>query len=293
MGLEGRKIKDDLVMFGEPLDEKALKALQRNSPTADSILSSLPKSAFIPIESPKVLEEESKKLEEELKKQKEENERLKKSASSRRERKRKKAEEKIVEKVEIKSKIKEPTFIENFIKEKEENMDLEQELAALEQEVVKKKQESEMKRMQEMQEEVVEEKQVAPDMRSQILELLSGEDNPPSEEMINAWKERYGKNGIHVMAFGEGEVYIYHHLTRGEWKKIKELMARLQETEDADEVEEKLKEKVVLYCILFPSVDANWLDQCKAGVLDSLYQMILLNSGFLTPQQAMLLTTQL
>lgn len=293
MGLEGRKIKDNLVMFGEPLDEKALKALQRNSPTADSILSSLPKSAFIPIESPKVLEEESKKLEEELKKQKEENERLKKSASSRRERKRKKAEEKIVEKVEIKSKIKEPTFIENFIKEKEENMDLEQELAALEQEVVKKKQESEMKRMQEMQEEVVEEKQVAPDMRSQILELLSGEDNPPSEEMINAWKERYGKNGIHVMAFGEGEVYIYHHLTRGEWKKIKELMARLQETEDADEVEEKLKEKVVLYCILFPSVDGNWLDQCKAGVLDSLYQMILLNSGFLTPQQAMLLTTQL
>ena len=293
MGLEGRKIKDDLVMFGEPLDEKALKALQRNSPTADSILSSLPKSAFIPIESPKVLEEESKKLKKELEKQKEENERLKKSASSRRERKRKKAEEKIVEKVEIKSKIEEPTFIENFIKEKEENMDLEQELAALEQEVVKKKQESEMKRMQEMQEEVVEEKQVAPDMRSQILELLSGEDNPPSEEMINAWKERYGKNGIHVMAFGEGEVYIYHHLTRGEWKKIKELMARLQETEDADEVEEKLKEKVVLYCILFPSVDGNWLDQCKAGVLDSLYQMILLNSGFLTPQQAMLLTTQL
>ena len=293
MGLEGRKIKDDLVMFGEPLDEKALKALQRNSPTADSILSSLPKSAFIPIESPKVLEEESKKLKKELEKQKEENERLKKSASSRRERKRKKAEEKIVEKVEIKSKIEEPTFIENFIKEKEENMDLEQELAALEQEVVKKKQESEMKRMQKMQEEVVEEKQVAPDMRSQILELLSGEDNPPSEEMINAWKERYGKNGIHVMAFGEGEVYIYHHLTRGEWKKIKELMARLQETEDADEVEEKLKEKVVLYCILFPSVDGNWLDQCKAGVLDSLYQMILLNSGFLTPQQAMLLTTQL
>lgn len=293
MGLEGRKIKDNLVMFGEPLDEKALKALQRNSPTADSILSSLPKSAFIPIESPKVLEEESKKLEEELKKQKEENERLKKSASSRRERKRKKAEEKIVEKVEIKSKIEEPTFIKNFIKEKEENMDLEQELAALEQEVVKKKQESEMKRMQEMQEEVIEEKQVAPDMRSQILELLSGEDNPPSEEMINAWKERYGKNGIHVMAFGEGEVYIYHHLTRGEWKKIKELMARLQETEDADEVEEKLKEKVVLYCILFPSVDTSWLDQCKAGVLDSLYQMILLNSGFLTPQQAMLLTTQL
>ena len=62
---------------------------------------------------------------------------------------------------------------------------------------------------------------------------------------------------------------------------------------DADEVEEKLKEKVVLYCVLYPSLNNNWLEYCKAGVLDSLYQMILLNSGFLTPQQAMLLTTQL
>ena len=56
---------------------------------------------------------------------------------------------------------------------------------------------------------------------------------------------------------------------------------------------QKLKEKVVLYCVLWPSVDEKWLDYCKAGILDSLYQMILLNSGFLTPQQAMLLTTQL
>ena len=70
-------------------------------------------------------------------------------------------------------------------------------------------------------------------------------------------------------------------------------MNRLRESSNPEEVEEKLKEKVVLYCVIWPSVDENWLDYCKAGILDSLYQMILLNSGFLTPQQAMLLTTQL
>jgi hypothetical protein len=130
-------------------------------------------------------------------------------------------------------------------------------------------------------------------VRDQIMELLAQEPNPPSYDTIQAWKDRYGRTGIHVMAFGEGEVYVYHHLTRSEWKKIKELMNKLRESEDADEVEEKLKEKVVMYCVLYPSLNNNWLEYCKAGVLDSLYQMILLNSGFLTPQQAMLLTTQL
>ena len=122
---------------------------------------------------------------------------------------------------------------------------------------------------------------------------MEGEENPPSLDLISSWKESYGKNGIHVMAFGEGDVYIYHHLTRGEWKKIKEIMNKMRESQNQDEVEEKLKEKVVLYCVLWPSLDERWLEYCKAGILDSLYQMILLNSGFLTPQQSMLLTTQL
>ena len=167
----------------------------------------------------------------------------------------------------------------------ETKMDLEAELEALSQEV--KPVEMPVTRPEES------EQMTQPELKDQILDLLAGEINPPSEEHINAWKEKYGRNGIHVMAFGEGDVYIYHHLTRGEWKKIKELMNRLKESSNADDVEEKLKEKVCLYCVLWPSVDERWLDNCKAGILDSLYQMILLNSGFLTPQQAMFLTTQL
>jgi hypothetical protein len=71
-------------------------------------------------------------------------------------------------------------------------------------------------------------------------------------------------------------------------------MSKLQEGGlDGGEIEERMKEKVVQYCVLWPSLSDDWLQNCKAGVLDSLYQMVLLNSGFLTPQQAMLLTTQL
>ena len=129
-------------------------------------------------------------------------------------------------------------------------------------------------------------------MKAQIFDLLNKRPDAPSDAQIKAWKEEYGGNGIHVMAFGTDEVYIYHHITRKQWRTIKDLMAKV-EGREAEELEEKLKEKVTVSCILYPKLNQNWIENCKAGIIDSLYQMILLNSGFLTPQQAMLLTTQL
>ena len=256
MAFEGRQVDENLIMFGKPLNEKALDALKRRSPTADSIIKSLPKSAFIPVEEMKVVEQKEEVLEEPQ-----------------------------VDLKSMRKQKKKEKFLKKSIEQKEKQMDLEKELEMLEQEVVA----SEEKKLQEVFEETE-----APQMKDQILELLKNDANAPSEETVNAWKSKYGKNGVHVMAFGEDDIYIYHHLTRGEWKKIKDIMGRLKDSgNDNDEVEEKLKEKVVLYCTLYPSVDEQWLEYCKAGVLDSLYQMILLNSGFLTPQQAMLLTTQL
>ena len=280
MGLEGRKVSDNVVMFGEPIPEKALNALKARSPTAESILSSLPPSAYIPVE----IEQEEP---EDVEAQEEQIQQLN-SAKDRRAKKKNKLKEKKQLKTEIKTlkENNEEIILNRIIEEsKSETMDLEQELEALSDEATIK---------QPVQQQVEQEIQSDNnDLKYQILDLLKNEENAPSEEVITAWKDRYGKSGIHLMAFGEGEVYIYHHLTRGEWKKLKALMAKLQQSENADEIEEKLKEKVVLHCILWPGVDDTWLDRCKAGVIDSLYQMILLNSGFLTPQQAMLLTTQL
>lgn len=292
MGLSGRKINDNMVLFGDPLNEKAIEALKRTSPTGNDIIKSLPKSAFIPI----AKKENKEKILKEQKKE-EENLLILNSIKSAKERRRLKREKSLLKK-EVENKT-EKSF--NFLKDliykknpiekiKEFNMSLEEELAMLEKEIEKKN-------IQQENPEAVFSDEPAPEqveMKDQILQILKNLENAPSEEMINAWKEKYGKSGVHVMAFGEDDVYIYHHLTRGEWRKIKEIMNKLKESsDDADLIEEKLKEKVVLYCVLFPSVNEQWLDNCKAGVLDSLYQMILLNSGFLTPQQAMLLTTQL
>ena len=266
MALEGRLFeKENMVFFGKPIGEKAFEALKKRSPTADSIIKSLPESAFIPIQEKTILKEENLVKEEVVD--------MRKSRLKRKKLRKKKQKTNLEKLVESKT-------------EESVKMDLEKELELLEKEITPKNTSAKVSIEPEVKEE-------PPQMKDQILQLLEGEEDAPSEEMISSWKEKYGKNGIHVMAFGEGDVYIYHHLTRGEWKKIKDLMNKLRDSGDAEEVEEKLKEKVVLYCTLYPSVDERWLEYCKAGVLDSLYQMILLNSGFLTPQQAMLLTTQL
>lgn len=142
---------------------------------------------------------------------------------------------------------------------------------------------------------VSEEEQTVNDgsMKSQILDLLKETPNAPSQAQIDKWKAIHGENAVHVMAFGKGDVYIYTHLKRGQWKKIQEVMAKIQETQNSD-AEDALKEKVLQYCVLWPSsLPLEFFYNSRAGVVDSLYQVILLNSYFLSPQQAMLLTTQL
>lgn len=292
MGFEGKKINDNLALFGGPLPDKALDALKRRSPTADDIIRSLPESAFINISEAEII---GKVETPEVNQQELMENDLKEKVNYRRERKKKSVA--IEQEKTIIETIIEPTLeIEN-----EDIMDsLEKDLEELNRKIEEqRKMKEDLARLKQMQEEAA--KQVATpepapqsNIKDQVVELLALAPNSPKKPQIDAWKERYGKNGVHVMAFGEGEVYVYHHLTRSEWKKIKDIMAKLQETgTEGGEIEERMKEKVVQYCVLWPSVNEEWLQNCKAGVLDSLYQMILLNSGFLTPQQAMLLTTQL
>lgn len=130
------------------------------------------------------------------------------------------------------------------------------------------------------------------DMRSQILDLLNKDPNAPTQQTIEAWKAKYGQNGVNVMALGEGDVYIFTHLTRGQWKKIQEATAKIQEAGNTD-AEDALKEKVCQYCTLYPQLPLEFFYGSRAGVVDSLYQVIMFNSYFLAPQQAMMLTVSL
>jgi hypothetical protein len=130
-------------------------------------------------------------------------------------------------------------------------------------------------------------------MKGQIMELLRNTPGAPDQAQIEGWKAQHGNNAVHVMALGEGDVYIFTHLKRGQWKKIQEITAKAQEVGDKN-IEDSLKEKVIQYAVLWPNpLPIEFLYNSRAGVVDSLYEVILLNSYFLSPQQAIMLTTQL
>lgn len=273
MSYKGKLIDGKYVLFGSSLNEATKERINAACPTGNDIINSLPASSFIPVEEPKDSKKE-KAPEKKIEKRK----------------KRIQQKKELAAKKNLVNSILEPkTTIEKIIKEGN-TMTLSNELDSLISEAKPKQQE---KVEPQAQPETITREESQDTMRSQILSMLASDPSAPSMEEIDSWKETYGSNGIHVMSFGDADNYIYHHLTRGEWKKIKDVMKALRDSENAEELEEKLKERVVCSCILWPLADEEWLNQSKAGAVDSLYQMILLNSGFLTPQQAMLLTTQL
>ena len=133
-------------------------------------------------------------------------------------------------------------------------------------------------------------------IREQIMELLSKSNGAPNEAQIAALKRQYGDNGVHVVALGEGDVYIFTHLRRGQWKKIQEVVAKMAQTEAfGGKADDALKEKVIQRCVLWPQgIDGEtFLYNSRAGVIDTLFELIMLHSYFLTPQQAMQLTISL
>lgn len=143
----------------------------------------------------------------------------------------------------------------------------------------------------EEQEEVFEE---TDSIKDQVVGLLKKSAGAPTDAQIAQWKAQHGQNGVYAIGMGEGDVYVFTHLKRGQWKKIQEIMGKMQATDDSFDAEDEMKKKVVQYCVLWPQpLPLEFFYNSRAGVLDAIYQSILLNSYFLSPQQTMMLTTQL
>jgi len=133
---------------------------------------------------------------------------------------------------------------------------------------------------------------VPEDMHSQILKLLSERPDSPPPSQILEWKERYGQSGVRVFAGERDEVYIFTHLTGKQWDKIQTLNEKLQSQPNAA-TSRKVRDAVLKSCVLWPKLDDQWLADSRAGLPDSLFTVIMMNSYFLSPQQAMALTTTL
>lgn len=131
--------------------------------------------------------------------------------------------------------------------------------------------------------------------RAAIYDLFSRTKGAPTPAQIEGLKAKYGKNGISVLVLGEDDVYIFTYLRRSQFEKITEIVQSAAKSDLQSNPDKLLKEKVVQYCVKWPTSisSVEFLYNSRAGVIDSLYQAIMLNSYFLSPQQTVMLTTQL
>lgn len=177
-----------------------------------------------------------------------------------------------IEKKEVEKEVpvtKEFTQPKEFKKEKP--MELEKELEAFDKKVVAKTQES---------------------PTDSALGVLLAHPEAPSEKQLALWKKEFGDDGLHITIFSAKEIYVYTHLSRAMWKKVQERMQTVQSQKDTVS-EEELQEIVVKYCIKWPVLTVEWQHNSKGGILGALYNAIMLQSYFLTPQQVMAITTDL
>lgn len=130
-------------------------------------------------------------------------------------------------------------------------------------------------------------------LKQDVLALLKDRDDAPTADQIQAWKDKHGQEAVQVLGLDKDNVYIYTHLTLPQWEKINELVAKLQGTPMADEINSRIREKVIRAAVLWPRLEPDFFQTCRAGLPDTIYQLILIHSYFLSPQQAMTLTTQL
>jgi predicted nucleic acid-binding Zn-ribbon protein len=132
-------------------------------------------------------------------------------------------------------------------------------------------------------------------MQNQIRSILANAEGAPSPQQIEALKERYKK--VHVIALSEDDVFVFTFLRRGVWKQIQQWVEKEAQAGEGSAIraEETLRQKVLQNTVLYPKGvgSPEFAYNSHAGLLDTLYEVVMFNSYFLNTQQAMALTVEL
>lgn len=132
-------------------------------------------------------------------------------------------------------------------------------------------------------------------MQNQIKSILANAPGAPSAEQIEGLKRTYKK--VHVIALSEDDVFVFTFLRRGVWKQIQQWVEKEAQAGDGSAIraEETLRQKVLQNTVLYPKNvgSPEFAYNSHAGLLDTLYEVVMFNSYFLNTQQAMALTVEL
>jgi len=119
-----------------------------------------------------------------------------------------------------------------------------------------------------------------------MLSLLAQIPGAPSQQQINAWKQQFGK--VYVFPVDMKEMYIWRPLRRREWQAIQAAGSDGLANDEA-----KFQEHVVLKAILWPQLDPVQLSLVRAGLIPTLFGVIMHGSYFFSPDFALSLVREL
>jgi hypothetical protein len=106
----------------------------------------------------------------------------------------------------------------------------------------------------------------------------------PSQEQIDVWKQEFG--AIYTFPFDTKEIYIWRPMRRREWQMLQSNEALVKE-------ENKFQEQVVVRAILWPKMGPVELNLSRAGLVQTMFSVIMQGSYFLHPDFAISLVEEL
>lgn len=141
--------------------------------------------------------------------------------------------------------------------------------------------------------ELVRELSMEEKLREQAFKALSNIPGAPTPAQIAQLKQKYGDDGVYLLALGKKDVFIFTYLTKARWDLINKNLMAANKPDSKIDPNEILKEKVVLSSVLWPKLDNKWLLGSKAGNLNTLFEAIMMASYFLNQGQIAALTHEL
>jgi hypothetical protein len=117
--------------------------------------------------------------------------------------------------------------------------------------------------------------------RDLVMEEFGTIEGKPDASQIEQWKQQHEE--VSLVGLSAEEMYIFRPIRRIEWKALR----------SAASDEENFKEAVVGKAVLWPKIGLGWFASSRAGTTDTLYELILLNSNFLSPDMAVALVRKL
>lgn len=128
-----------------------------------------------------------------------------------------------------------------------------------------------------------------------IEEIASKFPGAPGAELLRKWKEFY--KGLYAYIPDNDVVYLFRSVKRLEHKGIMHDLRNQAESarakEDPEFLQEQHHERLVNLCLLHPTVTAEFFRDSEAGLIPTIFNLIMENSKFVSAEKALSTTYKL